>query len=421
MQVTLLTTGSRGDVQPFLALAVGLKQAGHTVVLAAPPRFERMITNYGVCFSSLGKRDGALEISRKTNANAASGPTTGFLLSRVRAKMKVFAEVNREAWRACQGADAIFSRISPFLDAYSLAQKRSLPYFEVGLDPQTQTRAFPQMDLSHSPEIGGLYNWLTYLLVEQISWQIFRRSIQAFRVDHLGLEPYPFEGPGRLKQKNKVPIFYAFSPSVVPKPEDWPTHAHITGYWFLHSLENWRPSQDLMDFTASKPAPIYVGFGSMMDQETDAVLQIVIQALKLSNQRAVIAMDGKSKGSHGASLPGQCYLADAIPHDWLFPRMEAAVHHGGAGTTAASIRAGIPSVIVPHNYDQPFWGKQVARLGIGPKPIPRKRLTAHKLAAAIDQAVSDPEIRHKAADFGAKLRSENGVAQAVELFHQYIS
>ena len=421
MRVILLTTGSRGDVQPFLALAIGLKQTGHTVVLAAPPRFEQMITNYGVGFSSLGKLEGAPERSEKTTANVASGGTTGFLLSRVKEKMKVFEQLNEDAWRACQGADAIISRISPFLDAYSLAQKLSLPYFEVGLDPQTQTKDFPQMDLSHSPEIGGLYNWFTYEFVEQVSWQIFRHSIQAFRVNRLGLDPYPFWGPGKLKRKREVPIFYAFSSTVVSKPDDWPTNTHITGYWFLSSMEYWQPPHRLLEFLASTPAPIYVGFGSMTGQDSDTVLEIIIKALELCNQRAVIAIEGITKYSDDTSLPEKYYLTDALPHDWIFPSMKAAVHHGGAGTTAASILAGIPSVIVPHNYDQPFWGKRVARLGIGPQPIPRKHLTAQNLAAAIGTAVSDPAIIHKAAEFGTKLRSENGVVRAVELFHHYIS
>jgi UDP:flavonoid glycosyltransferase YjiC (YdhE family) len=177
----------------------------------------------------------------------------------------------------------------------------------------------------------------------------------------------------------------------------------------------------LLEFIASTPAPIYVGFGSMMDRDSETVLEIIIKALELCNQRAVIAIEGITKYRDDTSRPEQYYITDALPHDWIFPRMKAAVHHGGAGTTAASILAGIPSVIVPHNYDQPFWGKRVSRLGIGPQPIPRKLLTAQNLAAAIGKAVSDPAIIHKAADFGTKLRSENGVARAVELFHHYIS
>jgi sterol 3beta-glucosyltransferase len=171
-----------------------------------------------------------------------------------------------------------------------------------------------------------------------------------------------------------MPILYGFSPSVIPAPSDWNGNTFITGYWFVDESENWQPPTALLDFLQSGSPPVYIGFGSMSNRNPEQTADLVIQALALTNQRAIL-LSGWS-GLQKANTPDSIFMIDSIPHSWLFPRVSAVVHHGGASTTAAGLKAGVPSVIIPFFGDQPFWGQRVADLGVGPKPIPRKKLTA---------------------------------------------
>jgi len=213
-------------------------------------------------------------------------------------------------------------------------------------------------------------------------------------------------------------MLYCYSPAVVPRPPDWSEHAHVTGYWFLDHLPDWQPPHDLVDFLESGPPPVYVGFGSMTSRDPEKTSRIVLDALRQSGQRGVIATGWGGLSQSG--LPGEVFVTEAVPHDWLFPRMAAVAHHGGAGTTGAGLRAGVPSIIIPVTDDQPFWGRRVNALGAGPAPIPRKRLTAERLAHAISVAVTDDSIRKRAAELGETIRAEDGVGNAVRIFNQMI-
>jgi sterol 3beta-glucosyltransferase len=188
----------------------------------------------------------------------------------------------------------------------------------------------------------------------------------------------------------------------------------VTGYWHLPAPADWAPSQALEDFLAGDEPVVSVGFGSMTSEDPEAVTALALGAARDAGVRAVLLSGWGGLGT----LPqeGDVFLADAVPHDWLFPRMAAVVHHGGAGTTGAAIRAGVPAAVVPFSVDQPFWASRVAALGVGPKPIPRKRLTRERLADALSRAVADQPMRERAARLGEKIRAEDGVANAVERF-----
>jgi UDP:flavonoid glycosyltransferase YjiC (YdhE family) len=208
-------------------------------------------------------------------------------------------------------------------------------------------------------------------------------------------------------------VLYGFSPAVIAKPPDWGPRIHVTGYWFLDAAAAWRPPADLVAFLDEDPPPVYVGFGSMVNREPEATTALVLEALRQAQVRAVLVSGwgGLSPGD----LPPTVYMLEAIPHAWLFPRVAAVVHHGGAGTTAAGLRAGVPSLIVPFFGDQFFWGARVAALGVGPPPIPRKELTVARLAQALQEVRGDEAMRRRAAMLGATIRSEDGVARAVEV------
>jgi sterol 3beta-glucosyltransferase len=215
-----------------------------------------------------------------------------------------------------------------------------------------------------------------------------------------------------------LPVLHCYSQQVITRPDDWPDHAYVTGYWWLDETNNWQPPADLEAFLANETPPVYVGFGSMIAEDPARVTRIVIEALTQSGQRGVIASGWG--GIRPADLPPSIYLLKEAPHDWLFPRMSALVHHGGAGTTAAGLRAGKPTVICPFIADQPFWGNRVAVLGAGPKPIPQKKLNVDDLAAAIRTAATDQAMRTRSEALGAKLRAEDGVAQAVQIIGQLL-
>jgi UDP:flavonoid glycosyltransferase YjiC (YdhE family) len=210
-----------------------------------------------------------------------------------------------------------------------------------------------------------------------------------------------------------MPILYGFSPAVIPAPADWRDNIHITGFWYEEDTGHWQPPEALLDFLNSGPAPIYIGFGSMSSRNPEQTTEMVIRALRQTNQRAIL-LSGWG-GLLKKDLPESVYMIESIPHSWLFQRVSAVVHHGGASTTAAGLYAGIPSLIIPFFGDQPFWGKRVSDLGVGPSPIPRNRLTVDRLANAIYEMVNNEGMRRRAKELGMQIRSENGLRNAVEI------
>ena len=216
-----------------------------------------------------------------------------------------------------------------------------------------------------------------------------------------------------------MPILYGYSNHVLPKPQDWRDNHYVTGYWFLENERSWQPPQDLVQFIESSTPPIYFGFGSMIDKEIDTVIKIIVEALDKTHQRGIIS--GGWNELSELKLPSSIFLVNDIPHEWLFPQMVAVVHHGGAGTTAAGFKAGVPSIVVPFAFDQPFWGNIVYKLGVGPKPIPRKKLTVKKLANAINSVLDSTKYKENASILSNKINIENGVLRAVKVIENIIN
>ncbi|GAI89558.1 unnamed protein product, partial [marine sediment metagenome] len=225
-----------------------------------------------------------------------------------------------------------------------------------------------------------------------------------------------FWGPYASLQQKKQTILYGYSLQVIPFPKDWDDFIHVTGYWFLEQSAGWEPPIDLIDFLQSGPPPVYIGFGSMVNSKPEETADLVLQALARTSQRGVLSSGwGGLKKEY---LPDTVFMIGSMPHNWLFPRMAAVVHHGGVGTTAAGLWAGIPAIVTPYFGDQPFWGQRVYELGVGPRPIPRQRLTVDRLAEAINCVVSDAAMREKAIRLGECIRAENGIARAVEVIER---
>jgi sterol 3beta-glucosyltransferase len=238
--------------------------------------------------------------------------------------------------------------------------------------------------------------------------------INRWRREKLHLPSIPFgQFPYSQLHGRPVPVLGGYSPLVVPKPSDWGKHIHVTGYWFLDPKPNWQPPVPLVKFLESGPAPVYVGFGSMANRRPRQTTQLVRDALEQAGQRGILATGWG--GLERTDISANLFALDAVHHVWLFPKVSAVVHHGGSGTTGAGLRAGVPSVLVPHIGDQPFWAKRVVEMGVGPKPIPRHQLTARRLAEAITTAVTDTGMQARALSLGERIRAEDGLGKAVEI------
>jgi UDP:flavonoid glycosyltransferase YjiC (YdhE family) len=315
---------------------------------------------------------------------------------------------------ASHDADLVVAGVAGLFMGIALAEKIKRPFLQAYYIPFTPTKAFPSFLFFQLPSwLDGRVNRLTYHLTRLGTWQAFRSADTRARTEVLDLDPAPAQGPFEADCFRNGPVLYGYSPSVIPKPPDWGEDVHVTRYWFLDTDEAWRPPPDLAAFIAAGPLPVYVEFGSMSSQEPKKMTQLILRALSRTGQRAVLLSDWG--GLEATDLPDTVFMVDSVPFTWLFPRTAAVVHHGDAGTTALGLWAGVPSVIVPFFGDQFFWGRHVRRLGVGPKHIPRSRLTSKRLARAIEEAVTDTAMRRRAHDLGARIQRENGVDRAVAL------
>jgi UDP:flavonoid glycosyltransferase YjiC (YdhE family) len=253
------------------------------------------------------------------------------------------------------------------------------------------------------------------MVMLQVIWQWYRPFIRAFR-QRLGLPAY--KAVDFYRKLRSTPMLSAYSPDIIPHPADWPKCLHITGYFFPELQSDWQPSPKLKSFLEAGDPPVYIGFGSMASRSPEQLAKLTLEALAKSGQRGIL-LTGWG-GLQPEFVPDTVFVVDSVPHAWLFPRTAAVVHHGGAGTTAEGLRAGVPSIIVPFILDQPFWGARIKALGLGPDPIPQKELTADRLAKAIQMAVKDSQMKQRASSYGANIRAENGVGNAVKIVKRYL-
>lgn len=417
MRLTIFTAGSRGDVQPCLLLGQALQRAGCQVRLAAPQNFAGWAEQSGLDIYPLRgdvQQIMAGETGQQFMQSGSANPLRSVLAMR-----KMLAPVARQmaedALAACHGAEALICLAVFATLGQTIAQIHGLPLINVEPSPLLPTRLLPAPGWPLQRSLGGLHNRLSGQAMLRVIWLWYRPFVNELRREH----SLPAFGGGDFQRiLASTPLLCAYSPAVFPKPPDWPASAHLTGYWFEDTPGAWQPAPELLEFLEQGPPPVYVGFGSMAGQDPARLAAIVTAALQRAGQRGLL-LTGWG-GLDPADLPAQVFVLDAAPHSWLFPRMAAVVHHGGAGTTAQGLRAGVPNLVVPFIVDQRFWGRRVADLGAGPAPIPAKNLTVERLAAAIQQAASDPQMKARAATLGQAIRTEDGLANAVRLIHQFL-
>jgi sterol 3beta-glucosyltransferase len=330
-------------------------------------------------------------------------------------------QVMADIFDAADGADLILASTLAYPNAITASQVHHIPLILAGLQPFTPTTEFPTVllaPLRHKFPGRGLTYRLShhamYRMLQLTSAQLANRV----RRELVGLPPLRYSDVFGDLIAQQTPVIYGFSEHLLPRPADYAPSIEITGFWFLDREEGWQPSPDLEAFLADGAPPVYIGFGSMADREPEQAARIVIEALQRSGQRGILASGWA--GLKAENLPASVLRIDETPHDWLFPHVAAVVHHGGVGTVAAALRAGVPQIVVPFSADQPLWAELVYRRGVGPQPIARRRLTAARLADAIGAVHADTQIHASTARLASALRAEDGVGRAINAVNRIL-
>ncbi len=425
MRITILAVGSRGDAQPYTALGAGLQAAGHDVRIATHEVFRDLVTGRGLEFGLIRLNPQEMLKQEAGQAWMDSGKNpVHFIRHMARAFAPLLNDMLTDCLHACAGSDVIlFSPLA--IGALPVAEKLQARAMLVTLWSNLPTHTYPSLYAPKLPfggPIAQAYNRLTYD-VAGLPKRLFGRPIwQAINRWQEEVLKLPAVSPAALRRRmlaGEWPLLAGYSPTVFPAPADWPAWVNVTGYWFLDAGPAWQPTPALVDFLRAGPPPVYIGFGSMAGRNPEERTEIAIQALERSGQRGIL-LTGWG-GLQTGDLPDSVFAVDSVPHDWLFPRMAAVVHHGGAGTTAAGLRAGAPTIVVPFFGDQPFWGRRVAELGVGPSPLPQKKLSAESLAAAIRSATGDQVMRRRAHKLSQQIQAEDGITRAIEIFHAHLA
>jgi len=416
MRIAIIALGSRGDVQPYVALGKGLKKSGHIIRLLTHKNFEELVNSHGLEFWPIGGSVQDIAQSKEMARLLEKGNFLSVISQMKKDAINGALHMAKIGVEACSDIDLIISGVGGLFAGISLSEKLDIPFLQAYYIPFTPTRVFPSFLFTKLSFINrGFLNRFSYSIARQIIWHGYRSADNLARQQVLGLQRASFFGPYKTARFNQNPVLYGFSPLVIPKPYDWGNNIHITGYWLLEHEDDWEPPSELVEFIKSGTKPIYVGFGSMSSRKPEETTDIVLNAISKTKQRAIM-LSGWG-GLQKVNLPDNVFMVDLIPISWLFPRVVAAIHHGGAGTTAECFKAGIPSVVIPFFGDQFFWGRHVADLGVGPESIPRKKLTIDRLTRAINDVMEDQKIHQNAVELGIKIRKENGIADAVAVIN----
>jgi sterol 3beta-glucosyltransferase len=396
MKIILPTIGTRGDLQPYIALALGLQTAGHTPILATHPMMRNLVEAYGLEFSPIGP-----DIDIGYEAAVIRGHSRNWMAGFMRVMKFSFAMLEKshpELLEICRQADLIV--ISHSAAGSMEADMLGIPAVSVTLLPQ----AIPVQD-SAQP----LWKRTFGKIAGAGMGLVMTRPLNQIR-ERLGLGPMTETGI-TSSSLNLIPL----SPHVSKPDPRWETRHRMTGYWFAPSPQTWSPPEELVQFLEAGEPPLAISLGAMAISGEDAhqAASITLDAIKEAGVRAII--QGWDEPLKTLNLPQGTFCAGAIPHDWLLQHCAGLIHHGGFGTTAAGFQAGIPCMAIPHIIDQFIWGQKIFELGVGPKPIARTKLAVHPLAEALRQLTQDTGMRSAAAELGRKIRSESGVKNAVDL------
>ncbi|KAJ3037692.1 hypothetical protein HDV00_001414 [Rhizophlyctis rosea] len=432
LSIVIHIVGSRGDVQPFIALSKELQKHGHRVRIATHETFRKWVRGHKVEFYPLGGDPAELMAFMVENGGLIPSAAS-IARGDVGRKRKVIAEILQTTWKSCVepddetgepfAADLIIAN-PPSFGHIHCAEKLGIPLHMSFTMPWSPTGSFPHplTNIDHSQSVRKRLNFYSYGVVEYLTWMGLGDLVNDFRRS-LGLRSMTNQQGTEAIIDLKVPYTYCWSPSLIPKPIDWHEHIDITGFYFLDQASNYDPPKDLLNFLHSGSPPIYIGFGSITGYDPKKLTSAVLEGVRQAGVRAIISKGWAGLGaSDGAVAPPQdpnIYFIGDCPHDWLFQHVAAVCHHGGAGTLSAGLRCGKPTIVVPFFGDQFFWGAMVYRMKAGPMPIPAREMTAEKLAATIHEALAQPTVA-KAAEIAFQMSQENGVALGVTSLYAHL-
>ncbi|GAW11655.1 hypothetical protein ANO14919_010030 [Xylariales sp. No.14919] len=456
LNVVIQIVGSRGDVQPFIALGQVLKNTyRHRVRVATHATFQKFVEENGLEFFAIGGDPAELMAFMVKNPGLMPG-MDALKSGEITKRRKGIEQIVMGCWRSCiETGDGLGpaprfsrkdedipsdatpvmgdSRHKPFVADVIIANPPSFAHIHVAEKlgvplhlmftmPWSPTRAFPQplANIQSSNTDPVTTNYLSYAMVEMMTWQGLGDVINRFRTKILDLEPLALIWAPGVLTRLRIPYTYCWSPALIPKPNDWGNHIDIAGFYFLNLASSYTPEPELAAFLAAGPPPVYIGFGSIVVDDPDGLTRKIFNAVTKTGVRALVSKGWGGLGADSMEIPDGVFMLGNVPHDWLFKKVSAVCHHGGAGTTAAGIQAGKPTIVVPFFGDQPFWGAMVARSGAGPDPIPYDKLTAEGLAEAIRIALK-PETQGKAKELGEKIREEQGADIGAQSFHKHLN
>ncbi|KAF2445733.1 glycosyltransferase family 1 protein [Karstenula rhodostoma CBS 690.94] len=421
LKIVCLTIGSRGDVQPYISLCKELIKEGHEPIIATHGMFEDWVKGHGIGFAPV-----AGDPAELMRICVQHGMFSYGFLKETNSKFRGWLdELCDTAWKACQGANVLIESPSAMVGIH-IAEALGIPYFRAFTMPWTRTRAYPHAFAVGPNKMGGAWNSMTYLTIDKVFWVAIAGQMNSWRREQLKLRN---TSQARM-QANQRPFLYNFSPHVVPPPCDWPDWIRVTGYWFLDEGDDFKPPDDLHQFItkarADKKKLVYIGFGSIVIQDPAALTRTIIEAVQLADVRCVLSKgwsdrwQGDKDSTKEASeveipLPPEIFKIESAPHDWLFKQMDAVVHHGGSGTTGASLRAGKPTIIKPFFGDQYFFATRVEDLGVG---MYLKRINTKMLGKALWEATNSERMKVKARILGNKIRKENGAQVAIQTIYR---
>ena len=419
MRILIAAVGSRGDVAPITGLGTALRGAGHDVAVATYRIFEGLVTGCGLGFRLVPGDPELLGASEQGQRwqEGGTGARSGIRFVRLIAQHT--RDVNAAILAAArQDTDVLLVAGTAWFGGYRIAQGLGLPSIGLALQPTHPTSQFPPSGLM-TRSLGGWGNRaLARALMVTGAAALDRPSKRLWAQE--GVPGLSIRQLYRRQETSRWPFIYGYSPSVVPRPPDWRAGIEVAGYWWPEHPASWTPPEDLERFLAAGPPPVFVGFGSRNPADAARLTEIVAAARRQAGVRMVIQAGWASLGA-GLQDDADIIVIDDAPHDWLFPKMSAVVHHAGAGTTAAGLRAGVPTVGVPMITDQPFWVSRVAALGAGPAAVSYKSLTADSLATAISDAVSRDSYRSRAQEIAKQLATEDGALPVIRALDRLTS
>lgn len=406
--ITIICAGSRGDFQPYIALAQELKKLGEEIRIAGFTEFESFVRNYEIDYIPIEADYEKLGVDPKMLKQAGSADNPFKMLLTFNKMKKYGAEIAKETYASLEGSDLIVYHPGCTI-GYFAAQEMGIPAVLASPFPMNKTNEYLSIVTYGKSKPTKLNKIISYKMIQGMLWLASSNTVKQYWKKRFERLPNNFGNPyERISKKHQAIV--SCSNFVFPRPKDWNENIHQSGYWFVEENIEYRPSKELEEFINKGEKPVYIGFGSVFNnEEKDELVKIIIDAMRKCGTRGIISGMGEID-----NLPDNLISVGSIPHTWLFENVSVVCHHGGAGTTAAGFRAGVPSVIIPFSNDQFAWAHRAFDLDVGAKPIYRKNLTADKLVEGINFAL-DKNIASNAKKLSQSIASENGALDCAKV------